>query len=148
MRRQQILQLTICILMGLAIGIGSFTFIYARGQSYFTNNAAACANCHIMQDHYDSWVKSSHHAVASCNDCHAPDTFLAKYWTKASNGFWHSYAFTTGDFHEPIEIKPRNRKVTEQACHRCHTALVEAIDGHGDSTTSCIRCHHAVGHLN
>jgi len=40
------------VLFGLATGIGGYTFIYARGGSYLTNNPKACANCHIMQDHY------------------------------------------------------------------------------------------------
>jgi hypothetical protein len=29
--------------------------------------------------------------------------------------FWRSYAFTTGDFHEPLAIKPGNRRMAEQA---------------------------------
>jgi cytochrome c nitrite reductase small subunit len=73
---------------------------------------------------------------------------VAKYATKASNGFWHSYFFTTGRFHEPIQITPRNRAATEQACRKCHGELVEAIEApHGAEETSCLRCHGSVGHL-
>jgi cytochrome c nitrite reductase small subunit len=134
-------------LIGVALGVGSYTFIYAHGASYLTDNPAACANCHIMDDHYDAWTRSSHHAVATCNDCHTPSNLVTKYLTKANNGFWHSFAFTTGDFPEPIQIKGYNLKIAEDSCRKCHSTLVMAIDGHGSGgATSCIRCHGAVGH--
>jgi nitrate/TMAO reductase-like tetraheme cytochrome c subunit len=47
------------IFVSLGLGIGSYTFLYAQGWSYLTNNPAACANCHIVQDHDDAWIKSS-----------------------------------------------------------------------------------------
>lgn len=134
---------------GLVSGVGSYTFIYARGGSYLTDDPGACANCHVMTDHYDAWAKSSHHAVAVCNDCHTPKNFISKYYVKGLNGWHHSLAFTTGNFHEPIQITPRNRAVTEQACHRCHQAVVDAIDPPhgGEQGLSCIRCHAGVGHM-
>jgi cytochrome c nitrite reductase small subunit len=58
------------IAIGLAIGVGAYTFVYARGYSYMTDNAEACVNCHIMEEQFSGWVKSSHRAVAVCNDCH------------------------------------------------------------------------------
>jgi cytochrome c nitrite reductase small subunit len=138
------------VAIGAAIGIGGYTFIYAKGYSYLTNDPGACANCHIMQEQYDGWVKSSHRAVAVCNDCHTPAGFVGKYYTKASNGFWHSFYFTTGTFPEPIRIRPHNREVTEQACRKCHSEMVESIGGvHSghSSDVSCVRCHTQVGHL-
>ena len=136
------------IAIGLAAGVGGYTFFYAKGGSYLTNNPGACANCHIMQEHYDAWIKSSHHTVATCNDCHTPPGLVAKYATKASNGFWHSLAFTSGRFPDPLRIKPHNRDITEQACRKCHSEIVEAIEApHADSPqTSCVRCHTSVGH--
>lgn len=136
--------------IGLPAGIGMYTFIYARGASYLTNNPAACANCHVMQDNYNAWLKSSHHAVAVCNDCHTPHNFLGKYYTKGLNGYHHSLAFTTGRFKEPIQIGPRNREVTEQTCRYCHADIVNAIDGlHAGETKQlqCIKCHASVGHM-
>ncbi len=136
------------IAIGLAIGIGGYTFIYAKGGSYLTNDPSACANCHIMQDYYDGWIKSSHRSVAVCNDCHTPNGFVAKYATKASNGFWHSFAFTSGRFPDPLRIKPHNREITEQACRKCHSEIVEAIETPQEDSPqlSCIRCHSSVGH--
>ena len=97
--------------MGLLIGVGTFTFVYAKGYSYLTNDPSACANCHIMREHYEAWTKASHRAVAVCNDCHTPPGLIPTYVTKARNGFWHSFYFTTELFHEPIQITASNRDV-------------------------------------
>lgn len=155
---------------GLAAGIGVFTFGYAKGASYLTNDPAACANCHIMNEHFAAWQKGSHR-TATCNDCHTPHNLIGKYVTKAQNGFWHSFYFTTGRYPDPLRITERNRRVTEEACRYCHQPIVEAIDpaiaasltdapaithasliaaaggSHTDSRISCIRCHTYVGHL-
>ena len=134
--------------MGLAIGTAGYTFVYARGASYLTNDPAACANCHVMNDYYSAWLKGSHRSAAVCNDCHTPPDFFGKYATKASNGFWHSFAFTTGRFPDPLRIKPHNRAITEQACRHCHADIVVAIEGpHSNGQQiACIRCHTTVGH--
>jgi cytochrome c nitrite reductase small subunit len=138
--------------VGVATGIGGYTFVYARGWSYLTNDPRACANCHVMQEQYDGWLKSSHRSVAACNDCHTPPGLLGKYLTKAENGFRHSLAFTTGVFHEPIQIVPRDRAVTELACRHCHAEVAQAIvaratDPDDRDFLSCIRCHGSVGHM-
>lgn len=138
--------MVVAALVGLAAGAGGFTFVYGRGASYLTNDPAACANCHIMRDQYDGWRQGGHRGVAVCNDCHTPHDLVGKYVTKALNGFWHSYAFTTGDFAEPIRIKPRNRAVTERRCRECHAAVVGMIGATGGGDVSCIRCHRTVGH--
>ena len=118
------------------------------GAAYLTNDPAACANCHVMREQYDGWRKSSHHAVAVCNDCHLPHNFVGKWYTKAENGFFHSLAFTLGDFPEPIRIKPRNSRVTQNTCIYCHADFVhDALlsEAHVE-TTSCVHCHKDVGH--
>jgi cytochrome c nitrite reductase small subunit len=151
MNKRTVQRIVLGSLIGIFTGVGSYTFIYAKGYSYLLNDPASCANCHVMEEQYSGWTTSSHRAVATCNDCHTPPGFVAKYMTKASNGFWHSFAFTSGRFHEPIQIKPHNLQVTEQACRKCHAEIVEAIDApHGDKTESlaCIKCHRSVGHLH
>jgi cytochrome c nitrite reductase small subunit len=143
--------IAVAVFLGAGAGLGFFTFGYARGASYLTNDPAACANCHVMQGHFDDWRHSSHRSVAACNDCHTPPGFIPKYVVKAKNGFWHSFYFTTGTFHEPIRITPGNREVTEKACRKCHAAIVAAIDPNSHpgaaGATSCIRCHSTVGHM-
>ncbi len=137
-------------LCGVLGGVGGYTFVYARGWSYLTDDPAACANCHVMHEQYDGWLKGSHRAVAVCNDCHVPHHVVGKYVTKARNGFWHSFYFTTGTFPEPIRATPRSRAIAEDACRHCHAAIVQAMGSpaHAGSTAiSCIRCHGSVGHL-
>lgn len=141
------------LVIGAAAGVGAYTFIYAQGGSYLTNDPEACVNCHVMREQYDGWVQSSHRRVAVCNDCHTPPGHVAKYVTKAQNGFWHSFAFTTGRFPDQIIITDRNHGVTEEACRKCHDQIVQEIDGpHAEKTEkdrlSCITCHRSVGHLH
>lgn len=149
----------VAVVLGAAGGLGAFTFVYADGSSYLKDDPAACANCHIMQEQFDGWNTSSHRAVATCNDCHTPESFLGKYLTKISNGYHHSLAFTTGRFHQPIAIKPHNRAITEARCRDCHASVVAQIDTHGTAQDGragntehdrldCIRCHQSVGHLH
>ena len=172
MTRGQRWALAASVLIGMSAGLGVFTFGYARGASYLTNDPQACANCHIMSEHFGAWIKGSHHAVATCNDCHTPHNLAGKYAVKAMNGFWHSFYFTTGNYPDPLRITERNRRVTEQACRYCHGEITEAID-HGPGTVSqapqvvrgsaltrspprygaraaepisCIPCHKYVGH--
>ena len=172
MTRRQRWALAASVLIGMTAGLGIFTFGYARGYSYLTNDPGACANCHVMSEHFAAWMKGSHHAVASCNDCHTPHNVAGKYAVKALNGFWHSFYFTTGGYPDPLRITERNRKVTEQACRYCHTEITDAIDHRPFATgeasrpasgpvvevssqrsptpsaepISCIRCHQYVGH--
>jgi len=143
------LALGVSCLFGMAAGLGTFTFVYAKGSSYLTNDPAACANCHVMNEQYSGWVKSSHRSVAVCNDCHTPHTFVGKYATKMRNGFWHSFYFTSGTFPEPIQITPPSRAIAEATCRDCHGEIVDAIDHGGDDQggrSACIRCHSGVGH--
>ncbi len=167
---------TLAAALGVALGVGAFTFVYAKGASYLSTDPAVCANCHVMGEHFAAWQRSSHHAVAGCADCHMPHGLVGKYLAKASNGFWHSLAFTTGVFPDPLQIKPHNRVITEGACRECHADIVAAIEPLGtgsaieirsgvggapvadrpqihdgtvvaDDRESCIRCHTYVGHL-
>jgi cytochrome c nitrite reductase small subunit len=139
------------LLIGIAAGLGAYTFVYAKGYSYLTNDPAACANCHIMSGYYSAWMKGPHRSVAVCNDCHTPHDFIGKYTVKASNGFWHSFYFTTGNYPDNLEIRPRNVTVTEDACRHCHEEIVSAITAHPRQQKagrfSCIRCHSDVGHM-
>jgi len=91
MRLRAVQTLVLGVAIGLAVGICAYTFAYAQGWSYLTDNAAACANCHVMREQYDGWLKSSHRAVAVCNDCHTPAGFFGKYATKVRNGIGQQF---------------------------------------------------------
>lgn len=148
-RTRALLLLAITAAVGLFAGLGTYTFTYAQGLSYFSNDPRACMNCHIMREQFDGWQKSGHHAVATCNDCHTPKGFIPKYLSKAENGFWHSKGFTLQDFHEPIMIRPKNVAVLQQNCVGCHEQIVDGINTHpGDpqKMLDCLHCHREVGH--
>ena len=136
-------------LLGLLAGIGGFTFLYAEGLSYMSDDPKVCVNCHIMQPQFDSWQKASHHTVATCVDCHLPNGFVSKYLSKAENGYHHSVAFTFQNFHEPIMFKDKSRRILEGNCLQCHGDLVHeqvapvATDA---GALRCITCHRSVGH--
>jgi cytochrome c nitrite reductase small subunit len=148
-RTRVALLLAIASTLGLFAGLGTYTFTYAHGLSYFSNDPRACMNCHIMREQFDGWQKSVHHAVATCNDCHTPHAFIPKYVSKAENGFWHSKGFTLQDFHEPIMIRRRNVAVLQANCVACHAQIVDGINTHpGDpqKMLDCLHCHREVGH--
>jgi cytochrome c nitrite reductase small subunit len=149
MSRLRRTQLLIAALIGSVGGLGLFTFAYARGLSYMSNDPRACTNCHVMNDQYDSWSRGTHHHVAVCNDCHVPHDFVGKYLAKARNGWNHSKAFTLENFPEPIRITPHNAESLQANCVRCHETMVhDSVLGevNGAQSLSCVQCHRRVGH--
>ena len=139
--------LALWALLGSLAGAGTVTVVTSGAMSYLSDEPKACVNCHIMREQYDGWQKASHHGHATCNDCHTPTTFFAKYWVKSENGYWHSKGFTLQDFHEPIRIREKNTKVLLNNCVRCHASLVGDLGAHaGGETMNCVRCHAKVGH--
>ena len=141
--------IALAALLGVLAGVGGFTFLYAEGFSYLSNDPKACVNCHIMNDEYDSWRKGPHHAAATCNDCHVPPHFPQKYIAKALNGYHHSKGFTLMDFHEPVMIKAANSQNLQDNCLRCHGDFVhEIVRGStwADDAIRCVHCHRGVGH--
>ena len=73
------LLVVLALVLGLIAGVGGYTLVYAKALSYMSSDPEVCANCHIMNSQYDSWQKSSHHAVAGCVDCHLPHDFVGKW---------------------------------------------------------------------
>ena len=143
-----VVAIVITVMIGVLCGLGAFTFGYGKGASYLSSDPRTCANCHVMQDHFDSWQHSSHQRVAVCNDCHLPHHPIGKWVTKGDNGFFHSLAFTLENFHEPIQIKPRNRRVAQAACLHCHESMVHEMmpENPNGEMLACIHCHRDVGH--
>lgn len=141
--------MAVVVLLGVAAGVGLYTFGYAEGFSYFSTDPKACVNCHIMGSEYDSWSKSSHHAVAKCVDCHLPHDLVGKYIAKGENGLNHSMAFTFQNFHEPIQITPKNARILQDNCLNCHQDMVHQLVA-GVTTdrdaVKCVHCHADVGH--
>lgn len=139
------------LVLGAAVGMGGYTFVYADGGSYLSNAPAACANCHVMDEHHAAWMKGSHREVATCNDCHTPQGTVSRYLAKARSGLAHSVAFTAGGYPDRLTITNWGGQVAEQACRTCHAPMTAAIDaahggGEGEDGLSCVHCHADVGH--
>ncbi len=134
-------------LAGALFGLGGFTFVYAKGYSYLSNDPAACANCHVMREVYDGWNHSSHKGIATCNDCHTPHDLIPHYAVKALDGYKHSAAFTLSDIPEPIRIEPFDKGIALQNCLRCHGDLTSMMNHQFSAEpTDCLRCHVGEGH--
>ena len=137
--------------MGVLAGVGGFTFYYAKGLSYMSNDPRACMNCHVMNEYYDSWQRGSHHEAASCNDCHVPHEIVLKYLVKAKNGWNHSKAFTLQNYPDPIRITKANLKDLQHNCIECHQGMVGDIAAHRDvgrGEARCTECHRSAGHMS
>jgi cytochrome c nitrite reductase small subunit len=144
-RVTSLLTLPLAVAAGVLIGVGGFTFWYAKGYSYFFSNPVYCTNCHIMRDHYRGWRAGPHHREV-CNDCHLPHDPAGKWLAKADEGFRHSAAFTFQNV-QVLRIIPRDRRIVERNCLRCHQGLVsQALLPRGGEALPCARCHRDVAH--
>lgn len=135
--------------MGVLLGLGAYTFRYAGGLAYLSNDPKACVNCHVMRNNYRAWLKGSHRAAATCNDCHVPHAFPAKWLAKAENGWNHSVKFTLQNYETPIRIRPRNLDRVQANCVRCHGDQINRMPDHPVKVADnarCTDCHTAVGH--
>lgn len=144
--------LAVGAMAGVVGGFGAFTFDYGEGFSYLGHEPETCVNCHIMRPQYNSWRNAGHRHVATCQDCHVPQAFVPWLLAEADNGYRHSKGFTFQDFHEPIRITPRNSRILQDNCIRCHGAMVhELVAGSrtkntADGGLSCVHCHGGAGH--
>jgi len=157
LQRSTIAAAVLGALAGAFSGAVSYTAQYAKATSYLSNDPKACVNCHIMNEQYDGWSRASHHARATCNDCHVPhESIFAKYYVKAEHGYRHSKRFTLQNFHEPIQINQPSRDVVIDNCIRCHESMTREIRlaapgraAHGAGISGgidCIHCHASVAH--
>lgn len=145
--------LALSALAGLGLGVAGFGLHFADATAYLSDDPAACVNCHVMNEQYDGWLKSRHHAVATCNDCHVPQDVIGKYLAKTEHGYRHSKAFTLQNFHEPIRITPADRGIVIDNCLRCHADMASSMAvvhsapaGAATEVADCTRCHVGVGH--
>lgn len=137
--------LALALALGMLVGLGSYTFAYARGYSYLLDDPETCVNCHVMRDNYNSWVASPHRTVP-CNGCHTPHLLVDKYLVKAQNGFAHSFAFT---FEDPqvVRIKSHSLEVVEENCVECHIDAVATTFLAASESRRCTTCHPGMGHV-
>lgn len=144
MKTESLLTIIPVALLGMLLGLSAYTFYYARGYSYLSNNPDACVNCHVMRDKFDAWQVSPHR-FALCNDCHVPHNFAGKYATKMEHGMRHSYVFTFGN-PQVIRLKKSGESIVEENCVRCHATAVSGIFHGGNGSRRCFDCHKGMGH--
>lgn len=148
------------ILLFVLIALAFYTFINAKGISYLSNSSEACNNCHIMNDVYVAYTKSSHskkikgEAVATCGDCHLPHDFVGKWIAKAQSGVAHAYAFTfkLNDLPTNLSANAKSKAIVQENCINCHAEMVSNVVNpttniHAkNNSLSCVSCHAGVGH--
>lgn len=151
---------------GLVIGHGLYTFVYAKGFSYFSPDPAACKNCHVMNQVYESWMKGGHQNAATCNDCHLPHDFLGYWIMKAQSGLGHAYAVTFKKNPYAFTAHEKTKKNMTQNCIFCHKdyaanvidprAIGNAVPndkaqshkGNDYQALECVSCHREAGHAH
>jgi cytochrome c nitrite reductase small subunit len=144
-RSWRLVALVGALAVGLVVGLGGFTFIYGKGYSYLFDDPRVCVNCHVMRDNFDTWTVATHRTV-TCNQCHVPHHFPAKYLSEARNGWNHSYAFTFKDV-QVIRITRFNQEVLQKNCEGCHEGMISTIQPAGAQRAKyCFDCHRGVGH--
>ena len=77
----------------------------------------------------------------ACTNCHIMQPYYDS-WQKASH-------HTLQNFHEPIQIIPRNARILQENCVACHEGMVhELIAGAttAEDAVTCVHCHSDVGH--
>lgn len=115
-------RVAIVVLLGVVAGIGSYLVYMSRVWSYAGDDPATCINCHVMEPYYATWMHSSHGTETTCNDCHVPhDSFVRKYFFKATDGLRHSYVFTMRGEPQSMKAIPESQKVIYENCIRCHS---------------------------
>ena len=148
--------LLLCALVGALLGAGGFTFREGEGLAYLGNESKTCANCHIMRDQYDGWQKASHHARATCNDCHVPhDNIVTHYLFKGVDGMKHVAYFVTHNEPQVIRAETMSAQVIMDNCIRCHTQLnsefvktgrINYMMAKRGDGMACWDCHRQVAH--
>ncbi|MDP6635164.1 MAG: cytochrome c nitrite reductase small subunit [Phycisphaerae bacterium] len=135
-------RITICVLVGLAIGASVVTARLGNAASYLSESPEACMNCHVMTDAYASWQRGSHAKVAVCVDCHVPHSnVFSKLAFKGMDGVKHSYAFTVRSEPQVLRLSEGAVPIIQANCLRCHSNYFDMIRLAGPEERKCWDCH-------
>ena len=147
-------KIPVIIVLGIGFGFAVHIFYISNAYSYLSNDPRACINCHVMTPQYATWERGSHGRVATCNDCHVPQTnFIEKYYFKASDGLRHATMFTLRLEPQVMRIKEAGKKAVQANCIRCHENQIHpvslrAVSGKSieQENTYCWHCHRETPH--
>lgn len=140
----------IVFLLGLIIGSAIYNLYNAKIFSYFSSDSSSCNNCHVMNEVFDDYSKSSHKAI-TCSDCHLPHSFVSKCIAKAQAGLGHAYHFTFDkNLPSNFSANDNTKKWVQNNCIRCHNdyaknAINPTLDSNSEAL-NCVSCHKNVGH--
>ena len=135
-------QVTISVLVGLAVGAGIITAHLGNAASYLSDSPETCMNCHVMTDAYASWQRGSHGQTAVCVDCHIPHSNpVAKLAFKGMDGIRHSYVFTVRSEPQVLKLSSGAIPVVQANCLRCHANHFDMIRLPGPKERKCWDCH-------
>ncbi len=146
-------RIPVIVILGTFTGLFSLLVKISNAGSYLSDDPRVCINCHIMTPQFATWSHSAHRTVTDCNECHVPhDSFIRKYYFKASDGLRHATVFTLRNEPQTIYIRDAGRKVVQENCLRCHASLfsdgpgmpAEALAGRRDR--QCLDCHRYTPH--
>ncbi len=157
-------------LLFIAGGLSAILFLALFNKTIqYTSTNEFCNSCHVHPHAEAAWKLSIHNNTSSgvsvkCVDCHLPPEekqvrFLSR---KAYHGFHDLYAYLTLDT-EKIDWSEKRSKeaaarfVYEDGCKKCHTNMFPTTlnalgaESHlkylrNPENTSCLQCHHNVGH--
>lgn len=157
-------------LLFIAGGLSAILFLALFNKTiHYTSSNEFCNSCHVHPHAESTWKLSVHNNTPSgvsvkCVDCHLPPEeqqvrFITR---KAYHGFHDLYAYLTVDAEEIDWAGKRSREaaerfVYEDGCIKCHTNLFPSTlnslgaESHlkylrNSENTSCLQCHHNVGH--
>ncbi len=139
-------------LVGAVVVVGVLGLVVGRQPlkaiSYFGNQPQLCLTCHLMTPWYRGWENSPHDRVATCNDCHVPQTPVISVLFKAKQATRQGYAYYIGTVPEAIKINRSSQEVVHRNCLRCHAALVEQYVGDTRKFGGryCFDCHRSTPH--
>jgi cytochrome c nitrite reductase small subunit len=143
----------VIVILGAFTGICLFLLYISNATSYLSDDPRACLNCHIMTPQFATWSHGAHRPVTDCNECHVPhDSFIRKYYFKASDGLRHSAVFTLRREPQAIYTREAGRKVVQENCLRCHFSLFSDGPGmpyevlQGRHERQCLDCHRNTPH--
>ena len=141
------------VILGAFTGIFLFVLNISNATSYLSDDPQTCINCHIMTPQFTTWMHSAHRTITDCNECHVPhDSFIRKYYFKASDGLRHSAVFTLRREPQVIYIRESGKEVVQENCLRCHASLFSDGPGmpyatlEGRRERQCLDCHRYTPH--
>jgi cytochrome c nitrite reductase small subunit len=134
------------LLLGSMGALGAIALFVSFGPPQLlarTETPLFCASCHVMQSQYEAWFHVGAHRSIRCVDCHLPHRNMPVYYLwKSIDGLKDVALFYSGNVPETIEITPRQTRVVQSNCIRCHAVRVEMLD----QQRRCWECHRFLQH--